>query len=310
MIFLETKRIARSLAAASVVALLSVLFASPAWPQETRADAVEVSPEGSSVPPRGEPPMTDPGPRSTRPEGDEFRKYVSYKRSPPPWLTLVTYLLLPVGFIFVLHAYDSFKAYSWARDTRDALLKRLEGSTLTPERIAQLADAFQPVGLSGTSRSMFTYGLLIVLGVAVFHLLAFDNDPHALNYADKIITVLAGALSSVIGFYFGSRATREGAETAGGRPPEVPRIEPTGKITKVDPAQAKLGQEVTIVGIGFGTDGSVKFDSTHAPKTIEWGDSKIRVKVPDGLPTGPTTISVNPSKGDRIPGTDIAFEIE
>jgi hypothetical protein len=157
---------------------------------------------------------------------------------------------------------------------------------------------------------MFTYGLLIVLGVAVFHLLAFDNDPHALNYADKIITVLAGALSSIIGFYFGSRATREGVETAGARPPEVPPTEPAGKITKVHPAQAKMGQEVTIVGVGFGTDGSVMFDSTHAPKATEWGDCMIRVNVPDGLPKGRMTISVNPSKGNRIPGTDIAFAIE
>jgi IPT/TIG domain len=173
----------------------------------------------------------------------------------------------------------------------------------------------EPSGIPGTTRSIFTDGLLALLAAAAFYFLVFCDAPKAPEYADKIITVLAGAVSSIIGFYFGSKATSEGIATGAAQREEKP-TNPGGRIARIDPPKSPSGQVVTIEGTGFGdTAGNVHFITTSAgtisaPQAVEWHPTLIKVEIPTSLPKGKAVIAVNPSHGARIVATDnTPFEI-
>ena len=234
------------------------------------------------------------------------------KKTPPAWLLVVVFFL-SVLLMYALHWFDSYHAYRFSKESRDALLAKI-GGNLSPEQFATIAK-LQPTGVSGTTRSIFTYGLLALLGAAVFYFLAFSDAPKAPEYADKILTVLAGAVSSIIGFYFGSKATREGITTGAAQREDKP-TNPGGGISGVDPKQAHHGDVVTIEGTGFGDpEGTVQFENSSAKPisaegTEEWHPNLIRVKVPGSVPVGKARIVVNPKQAARIVSSDSTpFEI-
>jgi IPT/TIG domain-containing protein len=217
-----------------------------------------------------------------------------------------------IGLMFLLHVLDSVQGYRFSKQTRDKLVAAM-GSSPTAEQFNAVA-GMAPTGIQGTTRSIFTYGLLALLGAAVFYLLAFNNDDRASEYADKLLTVLAGALSSIIGFYFGSKATTEGVKSvASPRDDTAPK--PAGKITRIDPPKPRAGEEVTIEGTGFGEAGTVQFVTASgaaisAAQTKVWSPTLIKVDVPQqGLPPGKIVVAVNPSQGARILATNVPFEV-
>ncbi len=221
---------------------------------------------------------------------------------------LVFYVLLLAAFLFGLHLVDSLQAYAFSRKTRDKLLEKLGLAALSPEQIAKMAGQFTPTGVPGTTRSLVTYALLATLAIAVFHFVAVSKFEKAPEYADKILTILAGAFSSIIGFYFGSKAMKEGAESVK-QPPEEP-LTPPGEISKVTPKRAKPGDEVQIEGKGFGEQpGTVKFGVISADKTEDWKDRTIKVKVPRNAEVGPRAVTVNPAHGKEIVGSPTLFEV-
>jgi hypothetical protein len=226
------------------------------------------------------------------------------------WGLVVVYVALLFALPFVLHLNDSIRAYMFAKETRNALLEKLQN--VSPDQVAklshELAELGTPAGIPGTTRSIFTYSLLVVLGIAVFHLLVISPDVESRKYADKILTVLAGTVSSLIGFYFGSKATKEGAGPPGGQGSEATR--PPGKITNVTPKEAKAGEVVTIDGQGFGdNEGTVKFGAVSVDKAEGWKESSIKVKVPPHAKEGPTAITVNPAHEKEIVGSPVLFKV-
>lgn len=225
-------------------------------------------------------------------------------------------LLVYVGLLFTLpfglHLNDSVQAYRFSKQTRDKLIDKLDNKLSADQGVRlmrELAELATSAGIPGTTRSIYTYTLLVVLGIAVFHLLAVSSDESAGQYADKILTVLAGTVSSLIGFYFGSKATKEAAESGGARQAEEP-TGPSGKITNVVPNEAKAGQEVKIEGTGFGNQGgNVKFGEISADKVEDWKENSIRVKVPQSATVGSTVITVNPPQGAEIVGSPTLFKV-
>jgi IPT/TIG domain-containing protein len=237
------------------------------------------------------------------------------KEQPEPYRTprlLALYVILLVLFPLVLHLVDSFQAYELSKRTcKDLLLGKLGklDSAVSPDQAMRLArdltELAKPTGIAGTTRSIFTYTLLLVLGISVFHLLAVGN----VDAADKILTILAGAVSSIIGFYFGSQAAKEGVDSKDPQPRETSKP-PPGSIIRVDPPQATTRVPVTIQGSGFGAKkGGVQFGSITAVDVSEWDETHIKVNVPDKCIQGKTAITVNPAHEREIVGSDTLFEI-
>jgi hypothetical protein len=247
-------------------------------------------------------PSTDAGdsPQAGADAGQQERQKPSSAAArdhPSSSAVLWAYLIVPGLLLFVLHFVDSLQAYLYSRKVLNTLAAG-GPAALTPERLQAAA----PSGIPGTSRSIFTYGLLVILAVAIVHLLAFSDAQHAPEYADKILTVLAGSLSSVIGFYFGSKATADASAGAASPPAATQTV--AGKITRINPSHGPSGTRVAIEGTGFGdTPGAVKFGSTVLPQCQSWTATKIMVDVPM-LNPGKMDVVVNPTHSAQIVATD------
>jgi hypothetical protein len=47
--------------------------------------------------------------------------------------------------------------------------------------------------------------VILILGIAIFHLLTKPVDPDSKEIVSNIISMLAGLVSAIVGFYFGGR---------------------------------------------------------------------------------------------------------
>jgi len=223
------------------------------------------------------------------------------------WLLLL-YIPLIVAFPFVLEAVDMHRAYRASVDLRKDLLPLLDHKISAEQLKALLPDLGQgPTGIPGLTRGALAFTLLLIIGIAVFHLLVF-SDSTANSLVDKILTLLTGAIASITGFYFGGKTATDAATAASGAQQQSAPVKAAGSITGVTPNKAKVGDPVTIAGSGFGAkQGSVLFDQVAAGTPASWSDTSVSVKVPMGLKAGPVSITVNPIDGSAIAGANTLF---
>ena len=95
--------------------------------------------------------------------------------------------------------------------------------------ILMLADAYigykrggsEPMGISGFRRAIIALTVILILGIAVFHLLANNTDTNSRAVVNNILSMLAGLVAAIAGFYFGGRFTERRAEEAERRVREV-----------------------------------------------------------------------------------------
>lgn len=81
-------------------------------------------------------------------------------------------------------------------------------------------------------------------------------------------------------------------------------------ILSLTPTSAKIGDEITIKGTGFGdAQGAsiVSFNSADAVDFVSWADEEIKVKVPVGAKTGKLSVTVNIQKSDEVDFTVLPF---
>jgi len=132
-------------------------------------------------------------------------------------------------------------------------------------------------------------------------------DTTRADIAKQLLTMIATALTTVIGFYFGTSAATAGAaaaSSAGG--PGAP----SGPITFV-PSSGRPGDPVKISGTGLGTaKGTVSFGDVPADMTsAEWGDREVTVKVPAGSKPGKVKVTLVPASTDRKLVSSAEFEV-
>jgi uncharacterized protein (TIGR02145 family) len=73
-------------------------------------------------------------------------------------------------------------------------------------------------------------------------------------------------------------------------------------ISSIDPASAKIGDEITISGTDFGDargTSVVSFKSKDASEYTSWSDTEIKVKVPAGAKTGKVYVTVEGQKSNE-----------
>ena len=132
--------------------------------------------------------------------------------SPRGMWMLLPYALFLFALPLILALVDIVTAYK-SRKELQTLLTQFADNPEAAERI-RIATASGSQGIAGLSRSTTGFMLLMILGFCVFHLAV--TDPHS-SYLQTILTLLGGALTSITGFYFGSKASQEGRRGQGGR---------------------------------------------------------------------------------------------
>jgi hypothetical protein len=176
---------------------------------------------------------------------------------------------------------------------RGAVLKKLPDSRTTSDIEALFKNIHRgPTGFVGLTRGLLATMLVLVLSIAVFHLVVFPPNTRVPDVAEKLLMLLAGALTTIIGFYFGSKASTQPPATGGGGSGGP-------KITSVDPGSGPASSELKVTGSGFGAQqgkGSVKFGGV-AGAVITWNDTQIQVTVPAGLSDAKVDIVVTNDNG-------------
>ena len=213
-------------------------------------------------------------------------------------------LLVYLGPIFLLliscTIYDIHMSYK----ERTGVLKQLQPKATNEEIKALLKDMDQgPTGLVGLTRGLIALTLILVLGIAAFHLILFA--PKVPDIAEKLLTLLAGTLTAITGFYFGSRAATEAKTAATSQAQSTaqgPAASSAPEISEVNPTSGSAGAKVILTGKGFGKErgkGQVTFGGKEAEATAGgWDDGRIEVTVPLGLPVGNANIVVKNDNGN------------
>ncbi len=206
-------------------------------------------------------------------------------------LFVVLIVLLPIWATI----YDIRKSY----EERHKVFADLQRNTTAGDTAALLKQMDQgPTGFMGLTRGLIALTLILVLAFAVFYLVVFA-PPTIPSVAERLLTLLAGTLTAITGFYFGSRTATEAAAaaTASQKPPTGDQIKNSGAPTISDVAQDD--RELTVTGNGFGDErkeqSSLKIDDKEIA-TKNWNDTEINATLPGNV-QGDVSIVVTNEKG-------------
>jgi hypothetical protein len=191
----------------------------------------------------------------------------------PPYSTgmLILIVLILVFFALCPIMYNLNKAHQHLQRTDAALDKYLEyrkAKLGDDDKALQIITEYlnvDPGGSPGTIRGTMALTIILVVGICLFFLLTFPPSGSSPIVKDVILT-LTGALTSIVGFYFGGNGAVQ------------PKIEPTAsgpKKTESEPAQPKkelylIKESVIHEGIQYLKDAEV--DLAGIPEEIrnEW----------------------------------------
>jgi hypothetical protein len=220
------------------------------------------------------------------------------------WMTLF-YVVLLVFFPLALMWTDILKAYAFASESRQRVMDKMSPDKMTLEELKILVAEIDtsPPGIPGLARATFAFTLLLLIGLVIFHFLVVSKTdiPPAV---EKLLTILGTALTSIIAFYFGTKAAEgsTGAPTTGAPGPKPP----ASTVTPV-PSSGKTNETITLQGVGFGTETGIVLFGDEAATVQSWKDTELRVTVPKGI--GQVTITVKPKGKDPIVSAPNAFTI-
>lgn len=205
---------------------------------------------------------------------------------------LLAYVALIVLLPILATMYDIRRSY----EERGIVLAKLTDKNVK-EIGALLVNMDQgPTGLVGLTRGIVAISLILVLAFVVFHLVVFA--PKVPDIAEKLLMLLAGTLTAITGFYFGSKAAAAGGpqtptgkgENGGGATPNISNVDP--------PSGAPPNASVTVIGEGFGKDqGTVMFNDKKG-KVTHWDEKQINVTIPSDAQVGTVNIVVTNDNGD------------
>ena len=86
-------------------------------------------------------------------------------------------------------------------------------------------EVLKPIqGVVGLARLVMTLGIVIILGIAVFHLAVIGSSANEqlnsqqMDIVKNMMTILGGAVSAMIGFYFGQKSQSDPKPSTSPRP--------------------------------------------------------------------------------------------
>ncbi len=135
---------------------------------------------------------------------------------------VLTYVIILALFASVPIIMDISFAYISANKTKNLLIEK---ASLDKLELAELKEFIKdsgktPPGIPGLARSTMALTVIIVLGMAVFHILvkgvagAESPDVNS-QIINNVLSMLAGLLAAITGFYFGGKTVEKKSEKEG-----------------------------------------------------------------------------------------------
>ena len=157
----------------------------------------------------------------------------------------VASIVLIAGFPWVLDICLAYRSRSKTRKLLEnrAVTDKLDAAALQ-EFIKEISKA--PPGITGLSRASIALTVIIVLGIAMVHILVKEcpatNDSQIVN---NVLSMLAGLLAAITGFYFGGKAAEKKEEEGSARQTSLPNFAPKpvipGKTNQANTSQVPNG---------------------------------------------------------------------
>lgn len=140
-------------------------------------------------------------------------------------LLFIVFIVAAVPFVIVAgNIFGAFHYYGKRQKVlSDLLTREPPRSEKETARLIKEYTTMKPIGVEGSVRAAMANSIIVILGVAVVYLLIFVPEIDA-SIVKEVLLILTGAISSIIGFYFGGRSGREAeapSETAP-MPPNPP----------------------------------------------------------------------------------------
>jgi hypothetical protein len=133
---------------------------------------------------------------------------------------MVIYLVVVTAFILVPVLANMLLAYLFANRQRHNLMMELVNRVATDKlATGELKEILEEsrkeaFAMPGLARSTMALAVILVLGIAVFHVIVIgvhgtspsNDDSQIVN---NILSMLAGLLAAITGFYFGGKAAEK-----------------------------------------------------------------------------------------------------
>ena len=109
---------------------------------------------------------------------------------------------------------DICLAYRSRNKTRNLLVEKASLDKLElkelQEFIKEIGEA--PPGIPGLARAVMALTVIVVLGIAVIHMLVEGPQGNNSQIINNILSMLAGLLAAITGFYFGGKTAEKKKE--------------------------------------------------------------------------------------------------
>ncbi len=128
---------------------------------------------------------------------------------------ILIYVLVVALFASLPEILDICLAYRSQNKTRNLLIEKLiEKASLDKLELNELKEFIKesgkaPRGIPGLTRGTMALTVILVLGVAVFHILVKGAPGDDSQIINNVLSMLAGLLAAIAGFYFGGKAAEK-----------------------------------------------------------------------------------------------------
>ena len=155
--------------------------------------------------------------------------------STPSIIVLCSVILIMVLFAIIPMLINMHLAHQHLARTDEVLGKFLEKDheQLSDDNVLQIIKEYinaEPGGAPGTTRGIMAIAIILIVGICLFFLMVYDTRNE--NVVKDVILTLTGALTSIVGFYFGGKGSSEA------KPSEIKPAEPA-KPNASEPVPAR-----------------------------------------------------------------------
>jgi len=128
--------------------------------------------------------------------------------------TIIIYIILLFIFAALPIILDILLAYRSQNRTRNLLIEKASLDKLEMDELREIIkeSGKAPPGIPGLARATMALTVIIILGIAVFHILVKGAVGDNSQIISNILSMLAGLLAAITGFYFGGKTPEKKTE--------------------------------------------------------------------------------------------------
>lgn len=136
--------------------------------------------------------------------------------------TLIVYVSLLALVVCLPLIIDLFMAYHSKNQMHRRVFDKIDLKDFPREDLQKLLKEIgkPPPGMSGLARATMALTVIAILGIAMIHILVKGGQPEGSRVVENVLSMLAGLLAAITGFYYGGRTAEKKAEEE--------KTEPTG----------------------------------------------------------------------------------